>query len=207
MIDNVVDKYLNETSLSRIYRQMQDFDSGIITAFRYAEDCGTGHVYTRKENLQRNKSLLAKLSRQGYSVTSVKGTYIENYRSKDAVEVGENAFLVVDISDGGRLERDLRALGKEFDQDSILFVPKGGKEGQLIGTNTCPSGYPGYNKVNKFKNPVFGEKGEFFTRVNGRPFILKESAKFYPVPKGWFGLMGCAAVAKTPWQDLEIDND
>jgi hypothetical protein len=68
----------------------------------------------------------------------------------------------------------MRLLGKMYDQDSILFIAKGGKTGQLIGTNHCPNGYPGYGKKINLKNPVFGQGGQFQTRVNGRPFILKE---------------------------------
>jgi len=35
---------LNEKSLSRVYSHMKDHDTGTLTAFRYAKDCGDGDV-------------------------------------------------------------------------------------------------------------------------------------------------------------------
>lgn len=170
-------EFLNEASLSRVYRQSQEHDIGIMTAFRYAPTCGKGEPYTKKENRARNKELLQKLKAMKYSVISVKGQYIENYGSPDAREQGEESFLVVDINDKGKLKADLVKLGALYEQDSILYIPKGGNEGQLIGTNKCPNGYPGWGKVVRLKNAVFGEKGEFFTRVKGRPFVMKENTE------------------------------
>ena len=191
-----ITKHLNETSLSRIWRHMQEHDSGTITAFRDRRDCGEGEKFTHNENLKRNKTLLAKLQSKGYSVTRVKGSYIENYGSPDAKEVGETVFLVVDIKDKVTLKKDLMKFGESFEQDSILFVAKGGKSGVLVGTNKCPNGYPGYHKENKLKNPVFGEKGTFFTRVSGRPFTLKEDMEIIPSPEGFFGKWGCYLASK-----------
>ena len=98
-------EYLQESSLSRLWKHSQEHDYGTITAFRYAPDCGEGTPYTKKENLQRNKSLLAKLRSKGYGVTSIKGSYIENYGKPTAREVGENSFFVADIQDKGKLKR------------------------------------------------------------------------------------------------------
>ena len=168
------ENFLTESSLSRLYDHNQKHDCGIITAFRYARECGTGIPYTKTENLKRNSSLLGDLRSKGYGVTAVKGAYIENYGSKDAREVQENSFFVVDIKDSGNLRTMLRTYGTLYEQDSILFLPKGGKSGELIGTNTCPNGYPGFTKSVHLKNPVFGQNGQFMTKVNGRPFILKE---------------------------------
>ncbi len=187
---------LNEKSLSRVYSHMKDHDTGTLTAFRYAKDCGDGDVYTKAQNKGRNKQLLAKLMSKGYSVTSVQGKYIENFGTKDAREVGENVFLVVDIKDKGTLKTDLLKFGEEFDQDSILFIPKGGKTGSLIGTNHCPNGYPGYGKSVSLKNPVFGAKGEFMTKVGGRPFILKEEFEQVHPPGDYHGMWAMSIVAK-----------
>ena len=52
---------LNEASLSRLWRHSEAHDCGCLTAFRVGPDCGKGEPYTKKENKQRNKSLLAKL--------------------------------------------------------------------------------------------------------------------------------------------------
>lgn len=194
--------YLNESSLSRVRQHMLDHDTGTITAFRYARDCGDGEVYTKKENKQRNKKLLAMLQTKGYSCTKVKGTYIENYGSDNAKEVGENVFFVVDINDTGKLEKDLRSFGEEFEQDSILFIPKGSTKGELVGTNHCEDSYPGYNKKITLKNPVFGTKGEFFTKVNGRPFILKENMVEINSPQNTLGKYAMSLIARSNWEDV-----
>lgn len=190
------EKYITEKSLSRAYHHIKLHDAGLITAFRYARDCGAGDLYTKAENLARNKSLLAKLMTKGYSVTKVKGSYIENYNTPNAVEVGENAFFVVDIKDTGNLKNDLKSLGGQFEQDSILFIHSGGERGELIGTNKCPDSFPGYGKINKLKNPVFGKSGEFSTKIKGRPFILKESFEEIFPPQNNLGKWSMSIISR-----------
>jgi len=195
MTEQTFTEFLVESSLSRVYRQSQKHAIGAITAFR--------KEYSKHENRQRNKSLLAKLSRYRYGVTAVKGSYIENFDSPAAVEVGEEVYLVVDLSDRNDLRRNLKKLGSEFDQDSILFVEKGGKSGKLIGTND--SNWPGRDNVIKLNNPIFGEDGEFFTRVNGRPFVLKEETIFTETPsKGWGKNYAIKLLAETHWSNIEV---
>lgn len=193
---------VNESSLSRVYNQMKLHDSGTITAFRYARDCGTGEKYTHDENLKRNRSLQAKLQDKRYSVTRVKGSYIENYGTVDSIEVGETVFLVVDINDRGHLKTDLMELGELFDQDSIMFIPKGGVDGHLIGTNHCVNGFPGYHINKPYSHPIFGVTGVFLTRVKGRPFTLTEDVSYIPLPEGFFGRWGCNCASKMRWEDL-----
>lgn len=199
-------KMLDEKSLSRLFQQTQDHDTGTITAFRSAEDCGEGEPYSKKENKQRNKSLLAKLKNLGYGVTSVKGIYIENFNSPKAKEVKENVFFVVDLKDKGNLKSDLISLGKEFDQDSILFTPKGAQEALLIGTNDCPNAFPGMGQVKKFSTRKFGSTAEFFTRVGNKPFAFLESVKEHKLPKGVGELKSCHLMAKEPWQNLHLSD-
>lgn len=198
---------INESSLSRIQQHMKNYDTGTITAFRYASECGDGDRYTKKENLQRNKSLLAKLQSKRYGVVTVKGSYIENYGKENAKEVGETVFFVFDKENNGKLLKDLKRFGEEFEQDSVLFIPKGGTKSELHGTNKCPNGYPGYNKVLKFTERKLGEKGEFLTRVKGRPFVFKEEfqiIKEHILPEGYFGRLGCSVISNKNWFDLDI---
>ena len=103
----------------------------------------------------------------------MRGVYIENYDTPEAKDVGEDTFFVVDLDDKGNLKKTLMEFGEEYDQDSILFVPKGGTKGLLIGTNDAE--FPSKGNENHLNNPVFGKGGEFQTRVNGRPFTLEES--------------------------------
>ena len=199
-------EYITESSLSRLWKHSQEHDYGTITAFRYAPECGEGTPYTKKENLQRNKSLLAKLRSKGYGVTSIKGSYIENYGKATAREVGENSFFVADMQDKGRLKKDLLALGEEFDQDSIIFGDKG-KSGALFGTNKCPEGYPGYGKKLVQGGAIFGKEGEFMSRVNGRPFVFSESVETqaYVVSRFPTELRGSVKLAKMDWREIIIE--
>jgi len=193
--------YLHESSLSKVYRNMLLHDSGTITAFRDSRDCGEGESYTKSEKNAMNKTLQAKLLVRGYSLTKVKGEYIEGYGSSNAKVVGESVFFVIDIKDKGTLKKDLMDLGEEFEQDSILFIPKGAEIGQLIGTNHCENGYPGYGVVKQLKNPIFGKGGQFQTKVNGRPFILKEDIESVYMPQNNMGKYAMDLFAKNKWQD------
>jgi len=171
--------FLNESSLSRVYRQALKHATGTITAYRSARDCNTGKPFTKKENQKRNEILAAKLLRKGYGITKVKGTFIEGFGSKKPVEVKEAAFIVVDLKDSGTLRKDLIKLGEQFEQDSITFSEASQSKGQtpylLIATNNCPNGYPsgGVGSTLKLGKPIFGKDGEFFSRVNGRPFVFE----------------------------------
>ena len=191
------------SGLSRIHKAIKKHDYGIITAYRYAPECGTGEPYTYYQNQKRNAHLLAKLRARGYGVTAIKGSYIENYGSANAREVGENSFFVVDIQDSGNLRDDLLKLGEEFEQDSIIFG-SAGETGSLIGTNNCPTGYPGYHNEVPQGGAVFGKTGEFMSRVKGRPFVFSESQELveYGVAKYPSELRGPVAMSKKHWSDL-----
>lgn len=195
---------INESSLSRLWRHMQDHDSGIITTYRHEEYDKNNKdkivkTYTKKENKARNKLLYAKLS-QKYDITKVKGSYIENYGSSKAHEVGEMVWFVVDKNDTRNLEKDLRKLGQEFNQDSILYIPKGGKEGILIGTKKDKYSnyyaYPDYGNKKKLLNAIWGKEGEFMTKMHGRPFYFKEEAIHITRPKGFFTNWGLNILSK-----------
>lgn len=205
-----INEIITESSLSRVYRATRKHDFGTITAYRYAPECGSGDPYTHRQNQQRNKSLLSKLRAGGYGVTSIKGSYIENYGSDNEREVGENSFLVIDHQDKGDLKETLTKLGEEFDQDSIIFG-YAGEAGVLIGTNHCPDGYPGYGVEVEQGAALFGKTGEFMSRVNGRPFVFAESADpannhlvEYGVCRYPTELRGPVRDSAKPWQDLEI---
>lgn len=174
---------VNESSLSRVWKHATEHDSGTISAFRYAEHCGDGKVYSKSMNKSRNAKLKSKLLSMGYGVTKIDGVYIENYKSDDERHVREESFLVIDMKDSGKLRKDLIALGKEFDQDSITYCQPSGAY-VLISTNTCPKGYPGNGKVGvtiKLGKSMFGKKGEFHSTVNGRPFVFESCANNCPI--------------------------
>lgn len=186
---------INEKSLSRTYSHMQEHDTGLITAYR--------SEFSKRENQQRNRNLLARLQSKRYGVTSMKGSYIENYGTKDAIEVGEHVFFVVDLADRGTLKADLTELGEMFDQDSVLFVPQGGEVGYLIGTSKRENAWPNYGEVVRVGTPIFGEEGEFFTRVRNRPFVLSMTEmKEMVLPEGYFARFACSTLAKKFWREM-----
>lgn len=159
--------FLSESSLSRLWRKYQESDSGTISACRGNLD--------KKENSQRTLSLKTDLIKLGYSVTAINGVYIENYGSPDAREVHEKSFIVFDYKNTGNLKSDLVKLGRKYDQDSVTFNSVKDGAYYLIGTNR--TGYPGYGKEVKLGKPMFGQNGEFFSSVKGRPFVFEELIK------------------------------
>ena len=174
-LTDIAKAILKESSLSRIWGHVTKHESGTISAFRYASECGNGTPYTKSQNMQRNSELKSKLLSMGYGVTRIDGVYIENYKTPAAKKVKEESFIVVDIKDGGGLKKDLIKLGTYFDQDSVTFSKPSG-EYYLISTNKCPDGYPGngiIGKEIKLGKPFFGKDGEFFSSVNGRPFVFE----------------------------------
>lgn len=170
--------FIIESSLSRIHNHIEKHSAGAITAWR--------GEYTRRENQDRNKKLLAYLQRQGYSVTSVKGSYIENYGTDTAREVGEHSFFVVNNKvegdDGGQLEKQLIKLGRMFDQDSILTVRNG--KATLIGTSRRENAFPNYGSKVPVGQGKFGyTSGAFFSRIRGRQFAFESIESVIDVSK------------------------
>lgn len=185
---------LNESGLSRIMQHIKDHETGAITAYR--------DEYSKKENQQRNKKLLAQLRNLGYSVTKIQGTYIENFKQPNAKEVKENSFFVVDIKDKNNIEKDLKALGAEYDQDSILVVPKGGKGAYLLGTNS--TGYPGFNKKEKTGDRDLGSPDQFMSKIGGRPFNFMKVGESFSMPNGVHGKWACKLIAEKDWSEIEL---
>lgn len=157
---------INESSLSRLWRKYKESDSGTITAFRGER--------SRKENIANNAKLQAVLVGAGYSVTSVDSVYIENYGTSDAKQVKEKSFIVFDYKNTGKLKKDLMRLGELYDQDSITFNDVSEGTYYLIGTSKRENSYPGYHKEIKLGKPLFGKNGEFYSTVNGRPFVFED---------------------------------
>ena len=79
--------FLTESSVTRFINKFQNHDAAIITAHR--------GEYNHKENQARNKKLFSALYSKGYSVTSAKGSYVENKGHHNEKEVSEHSFVVV----------------------------------------------------------------------------------------------------------------
>ena len=196
--------YLEESSLSRLWRHNGEHDCGAMTAFRTAADCGEGEKYTNADNKKRNKSLLAKIKSKGYGATTLKGKYPEG--GKEAKEI---SYFIVDLEDGGNLEKNLKKLGKEFEQDSILYVPKGAiqntAKAYLIGTNSCSNNWLGLGKKEVFNKGKMAYSSPVYTSyVNGRPFIFEEICDTILNPGNGYGWWALSIAAKKHWSKIEI---
>ena len=185
-------EHLAESSLSRLWRHNEKHQCGAISGWRGGN--------TKEENAQNNREIKAVLRRRGYGVTHIDGNYIENFGTDDAKEVGEDSFFVVDLQDTGNLEKDLAALGKRFDQDSVLIIPKGGKGAYLLGTNG--SDFPGMGNTITVGNSRYGRAaGEFLSRVKGRAFAFEA----VEAPQTRNGLWAEKALAEQVEDELNAD--
>lgn len=186
-------QFVQESSLSRIKSKVDDYSCGAITAFR--------NEYTHAQNKERNKELFAALKVKGYSITKVKGSYIENFNSPDAKEVGEETWFVcndkVEGDDKGQLEKDLKKLGEKYDQDSILSIRNA--KASLIGTSHRDNAFPSYNQTVAVGTGKYGKKsGEFFSRVKGREFAFEELE-----PSTIMGKMGLKLIGEEVWKNIK----
>ena len=128
IIKEEVRKVISEMSLNRVREMAIKYDTGFVTSNR--------DEATKAENSKNNKILKAFLRSRGYGVTSVRGAWIEtNKKTGKKKEVAENSFFVVDLTDSGNLKQYLFKQGELYDQDSIIYNPKGNKKVQIVGTN------------------------------------------------------------------------
>jgi hypothetical protein len=152
-------------------------ETAFITAYRNdLEDytkCRPNHSKNDK-NKSRNKELKAVLMERGYGVTSVMGSYVEGFGTKAAKEVKEHSFFVVNLSDDPNFKEAIFKLSEFYCQDSFLYVPQGGKDALLIGTND--DDFPGYGVESNTGNFLGGFEGQFMSRVGkrGRPVKFTE---------------------------------
>tara|TARA_R110000744_G_C19369472_1_gene562331 strand:+ start:711 stop:1331 length:621 start_codon:yes stop_codon:yes gene_type:complete len=196
---------IKESSLSRLYSHNEKHDCGAMTAFRDAADCGEGEKYSSSDNKKRNISLSAKLKVMGYGLTKLSGTYPEGGKSKK-----EDSFYVVDLEDIGTLKKDLAKLGAEFEQDSILFIPKGSINGDakayLLGTNSCENNWLGKGRKELFHGGKMGKTSKIYTsKVNGRPFIFENVLSEVKSPGSGMGVWALNMCANKHWSNIEIE--
>ncbi len=187
-----------ESSISRIHDHLKNHDCGFITAWRSATDCNQGVPFTREQKNERNRKLFALLKTKGFGVTKVKGSYIEDFQTPAAKEVGEESFFVVDINDSGNLKETLINLGEAFEQDSILFSAQGGENIELIGTSDCENAYPGKGNTIP-QGSITGEESQFFSRIGSRAFSFHEIAE-----PGVYGKAARAQMAKIYAKELGL---
>ena len=184
---------INESNINRLIQHNDDSDCGIISGYRFDN--------TKAENQQINRKLKSELVSMGYSVLWVRGFYDENYgkkpeeipektaHNKKKEDGREDSWFVWDPNNQHDLLDDLISLGRKYNQDSILFIPKlslfqhesmspmekqkkqkpflyGLKNTQFIMNN----------EKKYFSGTQFGKKAEFMTIVGNKPmvFVLEE---------------------------------
>lgn len=170
-------QFLVEGGLSRVYKHINEHDSAILTGFRAdpsdTSKCALEELSGPQTNLERNRNIKAFLLSRDYGVTKVDGSYVEDFETPEAIEVKEASLFVVNLHDNPNFKRDIIELGKKYCQDSVLFIPHGGKGAYLFGTNA--SEFPGFGKTIEVGNLKFGDEAEFMTRVKGKPFTVSEN--------------------------------
>lgn len=205
---------VNESSLTRLWDHMQKHDCGVITANRSRiwdpETKKYGPKLTVEDNRKRNRKLQAVLQVDRYDLTSVRGGFYEQFGTQNQKKVCENSFFVCDLDDRGELLKDLKLLGNDynFNQESILFIPKGGMYAELHGTSNSPEAYPGFGQVDTFNKRMFGVDGAFFTEVGGRPFYFyNDNLIEHLLPEGYVARWGCFTASKQKWENIYVHPD
>lgn len=182
---------VTESGLSRVHSHIMDHDCSIITAQRsnpFNRSLCVGQDFSeeefqmfdnnpRKANEINNRNLKSYLLHKGYGVTSVDGSYVENFKQPNAVEVKEDSLFVVNLDDDPDFFGNMEMLGRKYCQDSVLLIPIGGENAYYMGTNK--SSYPGLGNRLDVGGLKMGEEAEFMTRVRNRPFYFKESLETY----------------------------
>lgn len=215
---NLNPSFKEASGLSQIQKNIASHDCGTISAFRGS--------YSKEDNLKRNASLRHRLNNAGMSVTPVKGGYVENYGSSNAKPVNENSFFVVDTSDKGTLKKVLAVLGSEFEQDSIMFIPKGGQNAFLLGTSPFTpsqghSPYPSRGDVVPLDNLSFGTAQKynnkdkkwigdeskmpmFYSKKMNKVFFFESTGKEHCPPDNPKSAAYCRHFAEKDWKTLSL---
>jgi hypothetical protein len=159
---------LDEISLNWIHQFSKTRNIGMISAFRKA--------YELEKNLERTKQLQEKIEVNGLAFIKLKGFYIGWHgTTEEKAPPYEISFLLtgLDRDDGGKLKGLLKKMGREFNQDCILYKPFDKEDAVFIGTNDKDENekpkWPGINSLasaGKF-HPL--RMGEFHTLMQGNP--------------------------------------
>lgn len=172
-------KTLNESGLSRVSKHMMEHECCIMSAFRNdpadlskCVEMARPDLQPDMENMDRSRRLKALMLSLGFGVTKVRGSYIEDFETPQAVEVSELSLFCVNIKDDPSFVLKMEELGKLFCQDSILIIPKGAKGAYLLGTNN--SDFPGLDKTIEVGDFKPAKESEFMTRVKNRPFTFDD---------------------------------
>ena len=140
---------LNESSLSKIHKYSQTCDTGAISTMRPKK--------TRAVARKEINWLISELQKKGFVAIKTVGYYQGG---------SEQSLFVADPKNNGNLKETLIEYGKLFNQDTILFRPKGGKSrlivtrGKKFGNETQDSHASSYDSSTSAN----------YSKVGGRTF-------------------------------------
>lgn len=186
---------MNESSLSRIKNWIFSKDIAGVTAFRYRltnvtpntlMDIEGGEIYSKVQNIRRNRALKSALIMLHYGVTKVAGSYIEKQPDAKDIELQEESFVVVNLNDDPKFKDNIARLSEYYNQDSFLFKEKDNLIASLVGTNNAIE--PGYKQVVEVGQ--FHEKvnATYMSRIRGQGYAFSFNDDFNPLsPHTAFG--------------------
>jgi len=122
------------------------------------------HVFSKEENMERNRILKAKLLTKGCGVIDIKGVYPEGMKGENC----EESFLVFNIKNNQNFYNEIFALSELFNQDSFYYKPLDSVYGCLIGTNN--NGFPGYGQQGPRSKFVEDVCSNYMSRFQNKPF-------------------------------------
>ena len=187
--------------LSRIVEHNETYDCAMISGYI------TRRNIPRREQRQRSVRLLAKLKLYDFFIVSIKGRW-ETGRGKLRKE--ESFFIVdseeSDIEEFGRIIADL---GVEYEQESVLIVPRGALSGDsraylIYMDSLYEKHYVGRARLGRIT-------GNIFSRVGGRPFTFDENyddgienlSVHYPA-SGMLSFMGYRNISRKKLKDVPL---
>ena len=157
---------ITESPLSRTQKYLENYDCATISAFR---------PITKSENKNASGELGELLKKTGYTYFLVDGSWIDNFGTDKAKESKELTYFVANTKNDKDFKKIILKLGEHFDQDAVMIYPKGSYP-YLQGTSKRSNAYPPYGQKEQKGKIKYGEKAEFMTKVNGRPFTVTDSS-------------------------------
>jgi hypothetical protein len=212
--------HIQSATLSKARKMMELHDCGTISAERgertgSSENPPTGKRAADKAYKEATYYMRKDFEEKGYSVTQTFG----GWPNKEGQMVGEASFFVADINDTGNLRQDLTDFGREYAQDSVIFIPKGTFRGTNVGTAAreaykihgwvAPVDRPPENQGPDlgeewdFGTASFGEDRVNTTRLRGRPFAFGDEYNQKIPPTTYEQRAGDRQKIKTARQEKE----
>ena len=185
MFESVKKEKIMEASLSRIWRDYQDNEFCIITAWRFECDDEKGKPANNKQNLSALKSGVRS---GGFGYVRIDGVGQEECGGK-VISVKEPALLVKNVKSGGepvmdsdKFDKFLIKLGRKYNQWGIvLHSPEKGSRLIALKNDDGKQISPKVDMKMKKFSPM--KTGQFFSSLKGKPFKL-EGFKYADRPDG-----------------------